>query len=199
MRASFTDDAGNEQSLTSALARSERPYGLNASETDGAVVPTWRLPAGWTGSTFQILRNRPELGETEPLVHVRFTESGITTYTDTDVEPGVLYVYRVKGVDPFGYTGEASQPFEIRTAEATPVENSPATGLPTIRGTAHVDDTLTADTSGIADSDGLASAIFRYQWMADDEDIQDATGSTYTLESDDLGKAISLHRRRGQC
>ena len=42
MRASFTDDAGNEQSLTSALARSERPYGLNASETDGAVVRPMR-------------------------------------------------------------------------------------------------------------------------------------------------------------
>ena len=117
VRVLFTDDAGNSHSLTSPLARSERPYGLNASESDGAVVLTWRVPVGWTGSTFQILRNRPELGETEPLVHVRFTESGMTTYTDTDVEPGVLYVYRVKGVDPFGYTGGASQPFDIRTED----------------------------------------------------------------------------------
>ena len=30
----------------------------------------------------------------------------------------MLHVYRVKGVDPFGYTGEASGPVEIRT-EAT--------------------------------------------------------------------------------
>ena len=95
-------------------------------------------------------------------------------------------------MNPFGYTGEASQPLEIRTAEAPPVENSPATGLPTIRGTAHVAETLTANTSGIADSDGLASAIFRYQWMADDSDVASATGSSYTLESDDLGKAISV-------
>ena len=87
---------------------------------------------------------------------------------------------------------EASQPFEIRTAEAPPVENSPATGLPTISGAAQVDETLTVDTSGIADSDGLAGATFSYQWTADDEDIQDATDSTYTLESDDLGKAISV-------
>ena len=79
---------------------------------------TWNLPVGWTGSTFQILRNRPELGETEPLVHVRYySDSDANTYTDADVEPGVQYVYRVKGVDPFGYTGEASHPFEIRTED----------------------------------------------------------------------------------
>ena len=118
VRVSFADAAGNKQSLTSVLARMERPYGLDASESAGAVALTWKLPVGWTGSTFQILRNRPELGETEPLVHVRFAQTNGATYTDTDVEPGVLYVYRVKGVDPFGYTGEASGPVEIRT-EAT--------------------------------------------------------------------------------
>ena len=117
VRVLFTDDAGNSHSLTSPLARSDRPYGLNASESDGAVVLTWRLPAGWTGSTFQILRNRPELGETEPQVHVRYIQTAANTYTDADVEPGVQYVYRVKGVDPFGYTGEASHPFEIRTED----------------------------------------------------------------------------------
>ena len=141
VRVSFTDDAGNEESRTSALARSKRPYGLTASVSEGAVALTWTLPAGWTGSTFQILRHRPELGETEPQVHVRYTDTGMTSYADTDVEPDVLYVYRVKGVDPFGHTGEASQPLEIRTAEAPPVGNSPASGAPTISGTVEVDET----------------------------------------------------------
>ena len=67
VRVSFTDDDGNRQSLTSALARSDRPYGLDASESDGAVVLTWNLPAGWgSRSYFQIMRNRPQLGESEP-------------------------------------------------------------------------------------------------------------------------------------
>ena len=192
VRVSFTDDAGNEETRTSALARSERPYGLNASESDGAVTLTWNLPVGWTGSTFQILRNRPELGEAEPLVHVRFTESGMTTYTDTDVEPGVLYVYRVKGVDPFGYTGEASHPFEVRTAGPTPVENSPATGAPVISGTVEVGETLTVNTSDISDADGLTGATFSYQWLADDSDISGATGHSYTLADADEGKAIRV-------
>ena len=42
--------------------------------------------------------------------------------------------------------------------------NDPATGAPTISGTAQVGQTLTASTTGIMDSDGLPSS-FTYQWM----------------------------------
>ncbi len=197
VRVSFTDDAGYKESLTSALFGSERSYGLNASESDGAVALTWKLPAGWPhGSTFQILRNRPELGETAPLVHVRFTESGANAYTDTNVEPGVLYVYRVKGVDPFGFPQEASEPVEIRTTESTAIENTPATGDPTISGTVQVGETLTTDMSEIADEDGLDNVSFSYQWLRDDGStdvgIAGETNSTYVLDPDDEGKAIKV-------
>ena len=70
--------------------------------------------------------------------------------------------------------------------------NTPATGVPTISGTVQVDETLTADASGIDDADGLTNVSYSYQWLADDADIQDATGSTYTLTDDDVGKAISV-------
>ena len=40
---------------------------------------------------------------------------------------------------------------------------------------------LTADTSGIADVDGLTNATYSYQWLGDDTDIAGATSSTYTL------------------
>ena len=72
------------------------------------------------------------------------------------------------------------------------VTNNLATGAPTISGTSQVGQTLTADTSGIADADGLANATFSYQWLADDTDIAGATGSTYTLADTDEGKAIKV-------
>ena len=71
------------------------------------------------------------------------------------------------------------------------VANSPATGLPTISGTPQVGETLTADTSGIADADGLTNATFTYQWLASrDNEIGGAT--TYTLVAADEGKAITV-------
>ena len=194
VRVSFTDDAGFEESLTSALFGSEQPYGLNASASDGAVVLTWQLPAGWPySSTFQILRNRPELGEAEPLVLVKYLQSPGNTYSDTDVESGVLYVYRVREVDPFGYTGEASELVEIRAGESTPVENTPATGAPAVSGAVQVGGMLTADTSDIADEDGLDGATFSHQWLADDSDISGATASTYTLVEAVEGKTIKVY------
>ena len=63
---------------------------------------------------------------------------------------------------------------------------------PTISGTPQVGETLTADTSGIADEDGLDNAAFTYQWLADDADISGARGSTYTLVEADEGKIVNL-------
>ena len=53
-------------------------------------------------------------------------------------------------------------------------------------------ETLTADTSGIADADGLDNVSFSYQWIADDSDIAGATGSTYTLAAADEGKVVKV-------
>ena len=70
--------------------------------------------------------------------------------------------------------------------------NNLATGAPTISGTAQVGQTLTASTSGIADTDGLTNVSYSYQWLADDTDIDGATSSTYTLQTSDNGKTINV-------
>ena len=55
-------------------------------------------------------------------------------------------------------------------------------------------ETLTADTSGIADDDGLTKVTYSYQWIRNDgtsdTDITGAADSTYTLAADDEGKTI---------
>ena len=78
------------------------------------------------------------------------------------------------------------------TASVAPRPHTPATGLPTISGTAQVGETLTVDTSGIDDADGIGNATFSYQWIAGTTDIAGATDLTYTLVADDVGKAIRV-------
>ena len=76
------------------------------------------------------------------------------------------------------------------------VENTPQTGGPAICGTAQVGQTLTADTAGVSDDDGLGSGVFEYQWVrgdgTTDTDIAGATGATYTLMAADEGKTVKV-------
>ena len=76
--------------------------------------------------------------------------------------------------------------------QSEPAENTPATGLPTISGTPQVEQTLTADTSGITDADGLTNVSYEYQWLAGGSEISGATGSTYELTSSEQGKTIQV-------
>ncbi len=73
-----------------------------------------------------------------------------------------------------------------------PSVNTPATSAPTINGTPQVEQTLTADTSSIADEDGLTSVSYEYQWLAGGTDIAGATSSSYTLTSSEQGKTIQV-------
>ena len=117
--------------------------------------------------------------------------SGATgsTYTLTASEEGKTIQLRVSFTDDEG-NQESLTSGATGAVEAQP--NSPATGLPTITGTARVGETLTADTSGIADADGLTNVSYAYQWFAGGTDLSGATGSTYTLTASEEGKTIQL-------
>ena len=81
---------------------------------------------------------------------------------------------------------------EVGFAVQQQTTNTPATGEPTIIGTAQVGETLTAETSGIADADGLTTSTYSYQWLGDDTDISGATDATYTLVAADEGRTIKV-------
>ena len=112
-----------------------------------------------------------------------------STYELTDHEVGQTIKVRVS------FTDDRDNQ-ESLTSEATAAvaarPNTPATGLPTISGTAQAGQTLTADTSGIDDEDGLTGVSYSYQWLADDAGIQAATSSTYELTDDEVGKTIKV-------
>ena len=82
-----------------------------------------------------------------------------------------------------------------RTLYLSQPANNAATGLPTITGTATVGETLTAVTTGIADTDGLPTS-FAYQWVrvdgSDETGISGETSDTYTLAAADAGKKIKV-------
>ena len=74
----------------------------------------------------------------------------------------------------------------------------PAEGAVAISGTAQVGSTLTADPSGITDTDGLTTPTYTYQWLRVDADgvsnetTIGANAATYTLVAADVGKKIKV-------
>ena len=83
-----------------------------------------------------------------------------TTYTPVAADVGATIAVRVTFEDDGG-TRETLVSAATETVAAIVVANRPATGLPTVSGTARVGATLTADVSGIADADGLGERGLR--------------------------------------
>ena len=132
VRVSFTDDAGNEEELTSgatdAVAAPEppaKPTGLSATPSHDRVVLTWDDPNDDTITGYVILRrNRDtdaqgQFTELEP-----DTGSAATTYTDDSVAAGTPYTYRIKAINGHGVS-ERSRWFHIDTPAAPTPEPTP--------------------------------------------------------------------------
>ena len=206
VRVSFADDAENEETLTSvetaaviAASPPARPTSLTATTVShNSVVLSWDNPGDGTITGYVILRRDIVNQASGPFTTVESsTGSNATTYTDSGVSPETRYAYRIKAINSAGTSGQSGY-VNVETPAAAP-ENSPATGAPTISGTAQVGETLSTSTSGIADQDGLSNASFTYQWIRHnlathtDADINGATSATYTIQAGDLGKAIKVN------
>ena len=198
VRVSFTDDAGNDESLTStataavtALQRPGKPQGLTGTVAHDVVSLTWDAPGDTSITGYQILRRNRDVHQPRVFeVHVDDTGSAAASYVDRDVAAETRYAYRIKARNAAGLSARS----HYFNADTPAVPNSPATGAPTISGTAQVGETLTADTSGIQDADGLTNVTFRYQWIVTDGgaeiEVQGATEATYTVLS--IDKALRL-------
>ena len=166
------------------------------SVSHNSVTIAWNDPGDSTVTGYQVLRHNPAIHDTGEFAVVEDdTGSPDTSYEDTTVAPETTYVYRVKARNAHGLS-EGSLDRSVTTlAEPTP-PNSAATGLPTIAGTPQVGETLSADTSGIGDANGLANAQFNYQWIRtdgnSDTNIVGATAQTHTLTRDDQAKTVKV-------
>ena len=215
VRVSFEDDVGNHESLTSL------PTGAVARSADGTIWSADMLIVKYSdisigAATADQFSNIGGAGNLQVRslwsyipdqdVRLAFTEA----FDDAD---GIsLIVGSLELAFPDGSSGDATfkwtnvgpdwedgQKIAVRIVPTTPVEPTPntqATGLPTVSGTPQVGVTLTADTSAIADADGLTRVSYSYQWIANngtaDTDLQDATARTYTPRVNDVGKTIRV-------
>jgi len=103
--------------------------------------------------------------------------------TQDDVDAG--HVRAVMSYTDLGGTSETVAGNAIPVANA----NDAPTGAVTITGEAREGQPLTA-VNTLADEDGLGSLT--YQWLADGVAIEGATGATFTLTPDQVGKAITV-------
>ncbi len=192
VRVFFIDDRNNAEARTSdatgAVVAAPNRQATGKPTIDG----TARVGQTLTADTSNI----SDLdGITNATFFYQWRAGGLTigatrsTYTLTANEQGKTVTVRVRFADD-------RDNIESLTSAATGVvaakPNSPATGLPTIGGTPQVDQTLTADTSNIADQDGLTNVSYSYQWTAGGSDISGATGSSYTLKDMQKGQTIQV-------
>ena len=193
VKVSFTDDADNDESLTSAatvavLARPNRA---------AAGLPT----IGGTPQVDETLTaDTSAISDEDGLTNVSWSYQWSAGGSDIDGATGSTYTLTASEL---GQTIQVQATFtddadneETLTSQATvavaAASNREATGQPAIGGTPQVGETLTADTSGITDADGLTNVSYAYQWLASGTDIDGATGSSYVLTSSEQGQTIQV-------
>ena len=211
-RLTVTDDEGHEATFesapTSAVAALPRPSVTVVSDGDVTEGDTVTFTLSRTGDTAGTLDVDYEVTVTgdfgaaagagtatfladSPTVQVSVATTGdgaheahgsvtLTLTADTSADPAWL----------LGAPSTAAAAVEDD-------DDSPATGAVTVTtATAFTEGaTLTADTSGLADADGLDSAAYTYQWVrtpagGSDADISGATSQTYVPVFADAGATL---------
>ena len=130
-------------------------------------------------------------------VYVPLPGKEVLSWRIRELIPGSAYDVRVIAVNEAGDSAPSNM-LRVHTNEPIPAPsqnqaaNSPATGGPGIIGSLLAGETLTATTENIEDEDGLTGAVFAYQWLRSDTDIEGAASSNYTVTGDDEGKPIQV-------
>ncbi len=198
VRVSFTDDAGNPETRTSLATAGVEPRSDVPATGAPVIMGTARVGETLTADTSGI---SDDDGLNQVAYRYQWLADGADiagatarAYTLTADDEGAIIRVRVSFTDDAGneesLTSKATEPVSLAVQQQS--ANSPATGAPTIGGTAQVGETLTASTSGIGDGDGLSSVAYQYQWLTNGANIAGATGSTYTLVDVDEGAAIRV-------
>jgi len=183
----FTDGGGNVERLTSAAvtANSGNRAPTGTPVITGDAVPGEVLTADVSGIAdpdgiasqifYEWYRNGTFI-----------TGQRAATYTVTDADIGANITVQAYYSDGGGTVER------ISSAAVTPGDGNHApAGAPVITGEAKPGEVLSADVSGIADADGIASQIF-YEWYRDGSFITGQRAETYTVTDADIGADITV-------
>ena len=190
---SIFNDGGTRNPWQDGGCVPEEPGNLTVTAADTVLDLSWEEPGYDGGSPLEGYRVQWKSGSEEyddtptSTRQAEVTDLANLAHTIAGLTNGVEYTVRVLA---HNHNGVGAVSTEVSATPEAP--NSPATGAPTISGTARVGETLTADTTDIADADGMSGAVFSYQWLANGVEVAGATSDTYTPVADDVGKAIKV-------
>ena len=212
VRVTVTDDEGHEATFesapTSAVAAASRPSVTVASDGDVTEGETVTFTLTRTGATAQTLdvaygvAATGDFGVTPGTGTATFLAGSPTVQVSVDTTDDSTH--EAHGSVTLTLTADTSaNPAYLRgdpstaTATVRDDDDSPTTGSVTVTGTPTEGETLTADTSGLTDADGLADTAYAWQWMrtpsgGSDEDISGATSQTYVPVFADAGATLKV-------
>ena len=193
VRVTFTDDGGSVETSTSPQTEAA----LGGSPPEGAPDITGRSRVGDT-----LTANTDGISDSDGMERSTFTYQWLAggvaissatsgTYTLAAAQQGKRISVRVTFEDDGGTTETLTSPATGKVLAAATANQNP-TGRPTISGTVRVGQTLSTNTAGIADADGLTRPRYVYQWLADDAVISGQTAKEYTVTSSDAGKRLKV-------
>ena len=200
---SFTDDANNPETLTSAATATVSAAANTPATGAPTITGTAQVGQTLTAGTTAIM-------DADGLTSVSYTYQWIrvaTDNTETNISSAAASTYMLVAADQgttlkvrVSFTDDANNPETLTSAATATVSaaaNTLATGAPTITGTAQVGQTLTAGTTAIMDADGLTSVSYTYQWIRvatdnTETNISSAAASTYMLVAADQGTTVKV-------
>ena len=211
VKVSFTDDANNAESRTSAATEAVAPLPNILPTGAPTINGTPQVGRTLTVDTSEIADAdgmetavfRYQWGAATDFATLEFHGENSPTFTLAPGDEGLAITVKVSFTDD---AGNAESLTSAATVAVAPPPNYEPTGLPAVTGTPQVGETLTADTSAIDDADGLTNVAYSYQWLGDQSvidantgttyyvnvEIPGATGATYTLAPADKGRTFAV-------
>ena len=158
------------------------PYIGGAVNDDGVSLIWSAASDGGAVDGYQILRRSPSQDERSLVVHVADTGLTATQWTDTDVDDGERYIYRVKGLNAAG-AGPPSRAFKITWEDTTEEELSGEDTAEAVTTTGPYVTPLNEDTP--VDHEEILPLATVSVWSGGDHSINVGVGPLVSDDDDD--------------